>query len=68
MVYIPCIKNRGLDFRPSISALLPLLPVEAHSVATLKHVMQKSQRLFLRSDQVTFVTVDQPLFAVAKQI
>ena len=34
-------KNRGLDFHPSISALLPLLPVQAHSVATVKHAMQK---------------------------
>ena len=63
-------KNRGLDFRPSISALLPLLPEQAHSVATMKHAMQtvKETTPHLRPDQVPVVTVDQPLFAVAKQI
>ena len=63
-------KNRGLDFRPSISALLPLLPEQAHSVATMKHAMQKVKETtsYLRPDQTPVVTVDQPLFAVAKQI
>ena len=70
MVYIPCIKNRGLKFRPCISALLPLLPEQAHSVATVKHAMQnvKETTSYLKPDQVPVVTVDQPLFAVAKQI
>ena len=70
MVYIPCIKNRGLDFRPSISALLLLLPEQAHSVATMKHAMHKVKETtsYLRPDQTPVVTDDQPLFAVAKQI
>ena len=59
-----------MDFRPSVSALLPLLPEQAHSVATMKHAMQtvKETTSFLRPDQVPVVTVDHPLFAVAKQI
>ena len=63
-------KNRGLDFRPCISVLFPLLPEQAHSVATMKHAMQKVKETtsYLRPDQITVVTVDQPLFAVAKQI
>ena len=63
-------KIRGLDFHPDISALLPLLPEQAHLVATMKHAMQKVKETasYLRPDQITVVTVDQPLFAVAKQI
>ena len=63
-------KIRGLDFRPSISALLPLLPEQGHSVATMKHAMQKVKETTscLRPDLIPVVTVDQPLFAGAKQI
>ena len=63
-------KNRHLNFRPGISALLPLLPEQAHSVATIKHAMLKVKEatLYLNQDQVPVVTVDQPLFAIAKQI
>ena len=36
----------------------------------MKHAMQKVKETasYLRPDQITVVTVDQPLFAVAKQI
>ena len=63
-------KNRHLNFRPGISALLPLLPEQAHSFATIKHAMLKVKEatLYLNQDQVPVVTVDQPLFAIAKQI
>ena len=63
-------KNWVLDFRPNISALLPLLPEQAHSVATMEHAMQKVKETtsYLRLDQVPVVTVSHPLFAVAKQI
>ena len=63
-------KDRNWNFRPGISALLPLLPEQAHSVATMKHAMQKVKEatLYLNQDQVPVVTVDQPLFAIAKQI
>ena len=63
-------KYRGLDFRLSISALLPLLPEQAHSVAIMKHAMQKVKETtsYLRPDPTPVVTVDQLLFAVAKQI
>ena len=63
-------KNRGMDFRPSISALLTLLPEQTHPVATMKHAMPKVKETtsYLRPDQIPVVTVDQPLLAVAKQI
>ena len=34
-------KRRGLQLRPCISALLPFLPEQAHSVATVMHAMNK---------------------------
>ena len=63
-------KRRGLEFRPSISALLPLLPEQAHSIATIKHTMNKIKEAtqYLNADQIPVVTADQPLFAIAKQI
>ena len=63
-------KNRGLDFCPSISALLPFLTEQAHSVATMKQAMQKVKETtsYVRPDQVPVLTVDQSLFAMAKQI
>ena len=63
-------KHRGLNSRPSISALLPLLPEQAHSVATVKHAMNKIKEAthYLNADQIPVVTADQPLFAIAKQI
>ena len=63
-------KHRGLNFRPSKSALLPLLPKQAHSVATIKHAMNKIKEAthYLNADQIPVVTADQPLFALDKQI
>ena len=63
-------KHQGLNFRSSISALLPLLPEQAHSVATIKHAMNKIKENthYLNADQIPVVTADQPLFALAKQI
>ena len=34
-------KCQGLQFRPCISVLMPLLSEQAHSVATVKHAMNK---------------------------
>ena len=61
-------KHRGLNFRPSIYALLPFLPEQAHSVATIKHAMNKIKEAthYLNADQIPVVTADQPLFALAK--
>ena len=63
-------KHRGLSFRPSISALLPLLPEQAISVATIKHAMNKIKEAthYLIADQMSVITADQPLFAIVKQI
>ena len=61
---------RGLQFKPCISALLPLLPKQAHSFAIAKHAMNKIKEatLYHNVDQIPVVTADQPLFAIAKQI
>ena len=63
-------ENQSMGFSPGISALLPLLPEQAQSVATVKHAMQKIKEttVNLNQDQLPVVTVDQPLFAIAKQI
>ena len=63
-------KHRGLRFRPSIFALLHLLLEQEHSIATVKHAMNKIKEAaqYLNTDQIPVVTASQPLFAVAKQI
>lgn len=63
-------KERGKSFEVSISTLLPLLRDQAHSVATVKHVMDKIREivLFLNPRQVPVIAADQPIYAVAKQI
>ena len=62
--------NRGHEFEVCITALLPLLREQAHSVATVRHVMDKVKDtlIFLNPDQTPVITADQPIFAVAKQI
>ena len=49
---------------------MPLLRDEAHSVATIKHVMAKIKETvdFLNPGQVPVITADQPIYAVTKQI
>ena len=63
-------KKRSALFEVSITALLPLLRDQAHSVATIKHVMGKISDTvaFLNPGQVPFIDADQPIYAVAKQI
>ena len=53
-----------------LTALLPLLRDQAHSVATIKHVMDKISDTvaFLNPGQVPVIAADQPIYAVAKQI
>lgn len=57
-------------FEVSITALMPLLRDLAHSVATIKHMMNKVRDTvtFLNPGQVPVVTADQPIYALAKQI
>ena len=53
-----------------ISALLPLFPDQAKSVAMIWHAMDviKASVNYLNPGQVPVIATDQPLFAVAKQI
>ena len=54
----------------AINALLPLFPDEAKSAAMIKHAMDviKSCIDYLNPGQVPVIAVDQPLYAIAKQI
>ena len=49
---------------------LPLLRDQAHSVATVKHVMDKIREIvaFLNPSQVPIIAADQPIYAVAKKV
>ena len=61
---------RSLEFEVSITTLLPLLRDQAHSIATVKHVMDKVQDIvaFLNPGQIPVITADQPIYAVVKQV
>ena len=63
-------KQRGLAFDESIASLLPLLRESAHSVATIRHVMDRVKETvaYLNPDQTPVIAADQPLYAMAKQI
>ena len=52
------------------TALLPLFPDQAHSIAMIRHDMDvvKSAVNKLKPGQIPVVTLDQPLIAIAKQI
>ena len=49
---------------------MPILQEQAHSVATIKHVMDKVKEVtsFLNPRQAPVMACDQPLFVFAKQI
>ncbi len=57
-------KKRGPPFRTYISALMPLLRDQAHSVATVRHVMDKIRDAvrLLNPGQVPVITADQPIY------
>ena len=61
---------KGPQVEVSTTSLLPLLNDQAHSVATIKHTMDKVKEVtqFLNPAQCSGMAVDQPLFAIAKQI
>ena len=63
-------KQRGLAFDESITSLLPLLCESAHSVATIRHVMDrvKDTVAYLNPDQTPVIAADQPIYTIAKQI
>ena len=63
-------QKRGKPFEVSISSLLPLIRDHAHSVATIKHAMEKIRYtvVFLNPGQTPVLAADQPLYALAKQI
>lgn len=63
-------KKRSPAFQTCISSLMPLLRDQAHSVATVKHVMDKIKEAvnILNPGQVPVITADQPIYALAKQI
>ena len=63
-------KQRDNDFVTSISSLMPLLRDQAHSVATIKHAMDKIKEAvqLLNPGQTPVITADQPLYTLAKQI
>lgn len=70
-----CIKDaipqkRKTDFEVSITSQVPLLRDQAHSVATVKHSMQKVSDAVahLNLGQVPNITADQPIYALAKQV
>ena len=58
------------DFYVNITSLLPLFPDDSKYVATIRHLMDFVQRAVYRLNpgQVPVLTLDQPLFTIAKQI
>ena len=48
--------NRGLSFEVSIAALLPLIREQAHSVATVHHVMVKIKEHWYTLTQIRFLS------------
>ena len=58
------------SFIPSIIALLPLFRENAHSVCMMSHAMQMVTKAIhhINPTQVPVIVVDQPLFAICKQI
>ncbi|KAL0198142.1 hypothetical protein M9458_006682, partial [Cirrhinus mrigala] len=63
-------KKRGLAFDVSITSLFPLLRDEAHSIATVRHTMNKVRDAIahLNPGQVPVITADQPIYSIAKQV
>ena len=63
-------QKRSPEFVVSITSLLPLLRDQAHSAATVKHVLQKAcdTVAHLNLGQVPVITADQPIYASSKQV
>ena len=58
------------DTQQAISSLLPLFPDDSKSVAMIRHAVEMIRRAVthLNPGQVPVIALDQPLYAVAKQI
>ena len=58
------------EFEVSITSLIPLLRDQAHSIATIRHVMDniKDVVAILNPGQTPVIAAGQPIYAVAKQI
>lgn len=63
-------QKRGSDKYVTTTSLMPLLQESAHSVATIKHSMDKVKAAtqLLNPGQTPVMAADQPLYAIAKQI
>lgn len=63
-------QQKNENARPAITSLLPLLPDKAKSPAIIIHTMNISKECVqhLNPGQTPVIAMDQPLFAVAKQI
>lgn len=58
------------DITPDVSALLPLFQEQSKSIAMMRHSMDVIQQAIehLNPGQVPVITVDQPLFAICKEM
>ena len=58
------------DFDVTITSLLPLFPDDSKYVAMIRHSMDVVQRVahLLNPGEVPVLTLDQPLFTIAKKI
>ena len=63
-------KQRCNSVEISLTSLLPLFQEQAHSVAMIKHSMDKVKYLvnFPNPGRTPIITADQPLFVIAQQI
>ena len=64
------IAQQPRDFYVTNTSLLPLFPDDSKSVAMIRHSMDVVQRVahLLNTVQVPVLTLDQPLFTIAKKI
>lgn len=62
--------QKAIAASSAVSALLPLFPDEAKSVAMIKHSMNviKASVEYINPGQIPVIAFDQPLYALAKQI
>ena len=62
--------SKDKPFKESISSLISLLGDKAHDVATIKHSLEKIKEavFFLNPTESPVITLNQPLFVLAKRI
>ncbi len=66
----PASNRIAQDRPPTIGAMLPLFSEDSKSVAKIRHSMDVIKQAVqkLKPDQVPVITLDQPLYAIAKKI